>query len=625
MTTVFNILPIHVNESLACYLLRVATSESVPGVRGLVGHMGMGTSNASLNRNIEKLATFTRQPAAALNAAQVCLHPMQRVLREKFARMSAQAFCPHCVKENGYFRSAWRHGLVTACTHHRCQLVDTCPACNQTVELSRANAFFCGCGQELASIEAPKAESYALWVAAGIGDTSHRESGWPDFGNTADAHWRTFDELIFLFGSYNQRSADETTQPRRSGKFHTVADADAFLKTACTGFESFPASFEQEVMRRLECGDKSKAGLVNRLGHWFRAFRGLTEGSYPELRAAFARSVAENFDGHDSKNPWIYELAPARHLSITEAASRLGVKASRLGAMLRNMPGVGQLKDNTFNTVTQEQCDALRQHLDSALNLSEVLNGTGLTESVLKQLIRVGLLPKRERPHWDLNVYKPFDVVDVHAMQCALFEFVEPAERNDLQTVRINDVNKRIATNKAVVDELFEKIAQGALKAVNVAIPARVGDLLFSREQVAHIIGNAHDVAMMTAEQLARMTGWKSESIRHWIECGLLGGEEGQWGGRLAYWVSMRAVHEFMKHYKVVSELAGQLGTSPKALSDKLRKLGVPIIGTLQVTPGVSRGGVIALRDILVSGLHQPQAQLFGQSTDEAADELMHV
>lgn len=625
MTTVFNVLPIHADESLSCYLLRLATSESVSGIRGLVAHMGIGASNASLNRNIEKLATFTKQSVETLKVAQVCLHPTQRVLREKFARMNTQAFCPHCVRESGYFHSAWRHGLVTACTHHRCQLVDTCPACKQPVELSRANAFFCGCGQEFSLIEATEAEPYALWVAAGIGDTNHCEPGWPDFGNTADEHWRTFDELIFLSGSYNKKTADETTQPRRTGKFHTVAEANAFLKTACQSFENFPESFEQEVRRRLECGDKSKAGLANRLGYWFRAFRSLTEGSYPELRAAFARSVAENFDGHDSKNAWVYELAPAQYLSITEAASRLGVKASRLRAMLANMPDALELKDNTFNTVTQAQCDALRQYMDSALNLSEVLEITGLTESVLRQFIRVGLLPRRTRPEWNLNVYKPFDAADVDAMQRVLFGFIGHEPRNDSQTISINDVNKRIATNKVVVEELFEKIADGTLKALNVETPKCLGDLLYDRDEIKQVIGNAHDLAMMTAEQLSRMTGWKSESIRHWIKIGLLAGQEGQLRGRPAYWVSTGSFHAFMRDYKVISELAVQLGTSAKALSERLRKLGVPIFGAMPVAPGVTRGGLVALKDVLGSGLYQSQVQLFGHSEQEAADEPTQI
>lgn len=66
--------------------------------------------------------------------------------------------------------------------------------------------------------------------------------------------------------------------------------------------------------------------------------------------------------------------------------------------MLSNQPGSKGLKTNTFNTVTQEQCAGLRQYLGTALNQLEVLKHTGLNESVLKQLTRVGLLPKRTRP-----------------------------------------------------------------------------------------------------------------------------------------------------------------------------------------------------------------------------------
>lgn len=225
--------------------------------------------------------------------------------------------------------------------------------------------------------------------------------------------------------------------------------------------------------------------------------------------------MAENFDGHDSKNPWIYEFAPAHHLSLTEAAKRLGVKASRLRAMLVNMPGSAAVKVNTFNTVTQAQCDVLSEHLGSALHLSQVLDITGLTKSVLTQLVRVGLLPNHERKDWDLNVHKPFDVADVQAMRQLLFDSIQPRDEDSLDTIGINALNKCIAANRAVVDEVFEKIADGTLKAVNTSTPERLCDLVFDRDEVTGIIGHAHDLAMMTAEQLSRMTGWKSECIRH--------------------------------------------------------------------------------------------------------------
>lgn len=145
---------------------------------------------------------------------------------------------------------------------------------------------------------------------------------------------------------------------------------------------------------------------------------------------------------------------------------------------------------------------------------------------------------------------------------------------------------------------------------------------------LAHIIGNSQAVTLMTAEHLARITGWKSESIRHWVKSGLLAGDPTETRGRVVYWIGMRAVHDFMRRYKVVSELARQLGTSPKALSEKLHKLGIPIIGAQVVSPGVTRGGLVELRQILMRGLYQPQMSFLDDdqparlSHDETAMEI---
>ncbi|WP_417251269.1 TniQ family protein [Castellaniella sp.] len=609
MNTVFNVLPIYPDESLACYLLRLATSESVPGIAGLIGHLKIGTNNTALNKNVELLATFTMQPVSALRDAMVCATPAHRSLREKFARLVSNPFCPHCLRENGYFKRGWRHGLVTACAKHRCELVDTCPSCNQAIDHARSNAFFCNCGQELAAIKPRMAQPSAIWVSAHISGDSHEEPGWPTLGNKADADWSTFDQLIFMFGNHRCQDAERGNQPRKVGKFRSVEQSAAFLKDACACLADFPRAFHEDVKHRLETGDKTKAGLASRLGPWFRAFRAMTEGAYPELRAAFAQCVAENFDGHDSKNPWIYELAPAHHLSITEAAKTLGVKAERLRAMLSNMPGASDLKANTFNTVTQEQCAAFRQYLGMALNQLEVLKRTGLNESVLKQFTRVGLLPRRSRPDWDLNAHRPYDMADVQAVESFLLGLID-SDKTATQTIALNDINRRIGTNKAAIDEVFEHIAQGTLRPINEGAVSHLGQLRFDREALAHIIGNSQAVTLMTAEHLARITGWKSESIRHWVKAGLLAGEPTETRGRLVYWIGMRAVHDFMRRYKVVSELARQLETSPKALSEKLHKLGVPIIGTQAVSPGVTRGGLVELRQILVRGLYQPQMSL---------------
>lgn len=91
---------------------------------------------------------------------------------------------------------------------------------------------------------------------------------------------------------------------------------------------------------------------------------------------------------------------------------------------------------------------------------------------------------------------------------------------------------------------------------------------------------------------------------------GLLAADPAATRGRVVYWIGMHAVHDFMGRYKVVSELAHQLETSPKSLAEKLHKMGIPIIGTQVVAAGVKRGGLVELKQILVLGLYQPQINL---------------
>ncbi|MGX5659007.1 hypothetical protein ACWKWV_04680 [Castellaniella ginsengisoli] len=49
---------------------------------------------------------------------------------------------------------------------------------------------------------------------------------------------------------------------------------------------------------------------------------------------------------------------------------------------------------------------------------------------------------------------------------------------------------------------------------------------------------------------------------------------------------------------------------SPKSLTEKLHKMGIPILGAQAVAPGVTRGGLVELKQILVRGLYQPQINL---------------
>lgn len=40
-------------------------------------------------------------------------------------------FCPQCTEEHGIFQAEWTMGVITHCSRHKRQLIDTCPTCDQ--------------------------------------------------------------------------------------------------------------------------------------------------------------------------------------------------------------------------------------------------------------------------------------------------------------------------------------------------------------------------------------------------------------------------------------------------------------------------------------------------------------
>lgn len=63
-------------------------------------------------------------------------------------------YCPLCIAERGYWRSAWQSWVSCACTKHQIWLVDRCPSCHSRLPLASTNLSYCACGARLADAPA---------------------------------------------------------------------------------------------------------------------------------------------------------------------------------------------------------------------------------------------------------------------------------------------------------------------------------------------------------------------------------------------------------------------------------------------------------------------------------------
>jgi hypothetical protein len=102
--------------------------------------------------------------------------------------------------------------------------------------------------------------------------------------------------------------------------------------------------------------------------------------------------------------------------------------------------------------------------------------------------------------------------------------------------------------------------------------------------------------AGMSVQQLAKATGWKWESISHWMELGLLDSTSIQLRGQPCRVVSTEQLLKFRQSYLPLADLARAMGTTSTALMEQLR--GLEVFGAKPLPNGARRGGLIRIADL---------------------------
>ena len=116
----------------------------------------------------------------------------------------------------------------------------------------------------------------------------------------------------------------------------------------------------------------------------------------------------------------------------------------------------------------------------------------------------------------------------------------------------------------------------------------------------------------MSISQLAKTTGWKDESISHWISQQLLEAEQIQLRGQPCRIVLPEHLLRFRQTYMPLSDLAKAMGTRSSSLIDKLAD--VDLVGAKQLPNGAQRGALVRVADLgkwAMAGLQLSRGGLF--------------
>jgi hypothetical protein len=580
-------------ESPLGYFRRLAEENSLPGWRELAYLAGVSPSRTGLFGR-------PRAVAAELGMQEGSLDELAHVEAEqrplhRFQRGGGDAVCPACFDKAPYLRSHWDHVYVTACPLHRCLLVDHCH-CGARLSARRLVLSHCDCGRALADLTASPASASQIWLShvLAMGRSPARRS--PTFRQVdASALTQIIRTLCALYDPTKPAPRRNAAEPKN------VAQAVEFLAPLETLLANWPAGFNGHLKTRMDLGKTTARTLNACLGLWYsRLKKYSTSCAERPFLDAVVTYAAEHFPGLVGLDgAGIAGIKGKKPLSVKEAAARLCVRrdfvvtAIRRGKISAQARKFGERR--LMYMVSELEVDRLLSERRSWVSEGTAAATLGVPPAVLASFVTAGAIEVDRGWRDDIAKSGPVSQLSVEALGARLRGAVRPGSVSEKLISLSELTGKRVGDKRALI-ALFKAITDGTLRPVRRVVTAGLGDLQFAWNEVREIFGSVVLDSGLTLEELARTTGWKYESIAHWIREGLMGCEKTTRRGQETRVITPKHLLAFTRQYMPVADLAKLLGTSASAATKRLAS--IEIIGAQRVSEGVNRGGIVRLADL---------------------------
>lgn len=526
---------------------------------------------------------------------------------ERLHRGLHDAVCPPCLKENPYLRLHWEHVYTTACCAHRTQLIDHCDWCGSLLISHRAQVEFCECGRDLRDIQPPIATASQLWLSSLLsGITPRKNLVGPKLARVDNAALVKLVRLLCHFFDPRAAAPQRNASPPRS-----VNEAIEFLKPLEFLLGEWPLNFETHVINRLGAADSGSTTLNSALGYWYKELKRICAES--ALRPFLDRVVVAatgNFGGLVGLDA---AGGAGNHVSrlvyVKDAARRLGMGRDQLYEALEKGLVSGHTRKFGERRLAYQIDEFEIQRLTVAraawVDQQKACELLDIPESVLSSLVAADAITKDVR--WRSDIFKggPVSLVSVQVVESVLRTGVGislvPAD-----AIALRDLTSRRVGDKRALQEIFKAIMSGKVQRVGTLPAHGVGSLRYRLEDVREFFGTPLVEAGMTIERLTHVSGWKYESVSHWISLGLLESETIVLRGQSCRVIMPEQLLKFSSSYVPLADFARTLGMRASAAAKHMK--GLTVVGAKIEKSGVARGGLIRTRDLAVLALERLQA-----------------
>lgn len=582
------------DESGMGYYRRLSADNALFSWRNLTDTAGVERSRRALlmrtNDVARNLGLETAWAESAKQKEDLC-HNWGRLHRAQ-----SDAVCPVCLAESPYLRHQWEHTYVTACPQHHIQLVDQCDACGKHLSPERLHIGLCSCGQDLTSLPRVPATRAQQWLSVLITSNGRQSGSMKPVLHDLDINVLVkVIRTLCLYADPKQRKL-----PRRAALPKSVAEAVEFLAPLETLLADWPMGFRAHVEQRIATGRKDARTLNTLLGDWYISLRKLCQGTALEpLLQIIIDVAAEKSDcvlGLDSAKAMAEDATG--YMRAPDAAKAIGVSVSRLHDSIQTGEcGHRTRRTGTRGHVYEVSCaevERIQQLRAEWISDNEACELASVPPVVLDRMKAAGVILSDIRWREDLMKGGPVAQQSVLDLYERVDRGAEPTTVADDATLTWAELTSRRMGEKQAIESLMKAIANGEVKAV---VHARtLGEMAFLMSDVLQYFGTPLLEVGMSIQQLAKTTGWKWESISHWVDEGLLASVSIQRCGQACRVVLPYQLLAFRQSYIPLADLARAMGTKSSALSRLLS--GVERVGSKQLPDGTMRGGLIRIADL---------------------------
>lgn len=511
-------------------------------------------------------------------------------------RVQADAVCPVCLANGDYMRHYWGHTYVTACAHHRILLVDRCSDCGEFLSPNRYHIGQCDCGQVLHTLPRIASTPAQHWLSTLIASAGKQSGG-------VEPTLRGVDVITLsqVVGTLCLHADPTMPAPRRGAALPTtIAEAIDLLAPLDGLLADWPSGFQLHVEKRIAAGRPDARTLNTLLGPWYIGLRKLCQGTALEPFLKIIIEVAAiRFDGAlglDSAKAMVEDVT--EYTRLADAAKAIGVSASHMHNAVQAGKCIYRTRRAGTRGLVYEiphvEVARIQEQRNQWMTGPDACELAGVSSSVLEHMMAAGVV--RSDVNWRHDILKG-GVVERRSMlelTERIREAAGPAVSPDDERVVWAGLTSRRMGDRQAIRALMQAIADGKVKAV--VCGRKLGDMAFRRADVAPYFGTPLLEAGMSIQQLSKFTGWKWESISHWIAEGLLDSHSIVLRGQPCRVVLPHQLLAFRQTYVPLADLARGMGTKSSALSRLLS--GIELVGAQKLPGGAARGGLIRIAEL---------------------------